>query len=59
MEPVLQQAVPVFFGALATDGLMDNRIGLGRAMSRLSVSACVEFRQATSDPLFVEQRFPV
>ena len=36
------------FGALATGGLMVNWIGLGRAMSRLSVSAYVEFHQATN-----------
>ena len=38
MEPVLRLVV-VFFAALATGGLMVNWIGLGRAMSRLSVLA--------------------
>ncbi|MGH9712761.1 MAG: anthrone oxygenase family protein [Candidatus Acidiferrales bacterium] len=47
MEQVLQLAVLVF-AALATGGLMVNWIGLGRAMSRLSVSAYVEFHQATN-----------
>ncbi len=47
MEQVLQVVV-VFFAALATGGLMVNWIGLGRAMSRLSVSTYVEFHQATN-----------
>jgi uncharacterized membrane protein len=47
MEQVLQLAV-VVFAALATGGLMANWIGLGRAMSRLSVSSYVEFHQATN-----------
>src|SRR5215469_17883199 len=47
MEQALQLAV-VFFAALATGGLMVNWIGLGRAMSRLSVSAYVEFHQHTN-----------
>jgi uncharacterized membrane protein len=47
MEQVLQLAVLVF-AALATGGLMVNWIGLGRAMSRLSVSTYVEFHQATN-----------
>ena len=47
MEQVLQLIV-VFFAALATGGLMVNWIGLGRAMSRLSVSTYVEFHQATN-----------
>ena len=47
MEPVIQLAV-VIFAALATGGLMVNWIGLGRAMSRLSVSTYVEFHQATN-----------
>jgi hypothetical protein len=46
MKQVLQLAV-VVFAALATGGLMVNWIGLGRAMSRLSVSTYVEFHQAT------------
>jgi hypothetical protein len=47
MGQVLQVAV-VVFAALATGGLMVNWIGLGRAMSRLSVSTYVEFHQATN-----------
>ena len=47
MEQVLQLVV-VVFAALATGGLMVNWIGLGRAMSRLSVSTYVEFHQATN-----------
>ena len=47
MEQVLQLVV-VFIAALATGGLMVNWIGLGRAMSRLSVSTYVEFHQATN-----------
>ena len=47
MEQVLQLVV-LFFAALATGGLMVNWIGLGRAMSRLSVSTYVEFHQATN-----------
>jgi hypothetical protein len=47
MQQVLQLAV-VVFAALATGGLMVNWIGLGRAMSRLSASTCVEFHQATN-----------
>ena len=47
MEQVLQLFV-VFLAALATGGLMVNWIGLGRAMSRLSVSTYVEFHQATN-----------
>jgi len=46
MEHALQLAVLVF-AALATSGLMVDWMGLGRAMSRLSVSTYVEFRQAT------------
>ena len=38
----------LLFAALATGGLMVNWIGLGRAMSRLSVSTYVEFHQATN-----------
>jgi uncharacterized membrane protein len=38
----------IFCAALATGGLMVNWIGLGRAMSRLSVSTYVEFHQATN-----------
>ena len=44
---LIQMAI-VFFAALATGGLLVNWIGLGRAMSRLSVSAYVEFHQATN-----------
>jgi hypothetical protein len=47
MEHVLQLVV-LFFAALATGGLMVNWIGLGRAMSRLSVSTYIEFHQATN-----------
>ena len=47
MEQVLRLVV-VFFAALATGGLMVNWIGLGRAMSRLSVSTYVELHQATN-----------
>jgi uncharacterized membrane protein len=47
MEQVLQLTV-VVFAALATGGLMVNWVGLGRAMSRLSVSTYVEFHQATN-----------
>ena len=47
MEQVLQLVV-VFFAALATGGLMVNWTGLGRAMSRLSVSTYVELHQATN-----------
>jgi len=47
MEQVLQLVV-VFFAALATGGLMVNWIGLGRVMSRLSVSTYVEFHQANN-----------
>jgi uncharacterized membrane protein len=47
MEQALQLAV-VVFAALATGGLMVNWIGLGRAMSRLSVSTYVELHQATN-----------
>jgi hypothetical protein len=47
MEQTLKLVV-VLFAALATGGLMVNWIGLGRAMSRLSVSTYVEFHQATN-----------
>ena len=47
MEQVLKLAVLVF-AALATGALMVNWIALGRAMSRLSASAYVEFHQATN-----------
>ncbi len=47
MVQVLELVV-VVFAALATGGLMVNWIGLGRAMSRLSVSTYVEFHQATN-----------
>ena len=40
--------IVLLFAALATGGLLVNWIGLGRAMSRLSVSAYVEFHQHTS-----------
>jgi hypothetical protein len=38
----------LFFAALATGGLIVNWIGLGRAMSLLSVSAYIEFHQHTN-----------
>jgi uncharacterized membrane protein len=47
MEQALRLVV-IFFAALATGGLLVNWIGLGRAMSRLSVSTYVEFHQATN-----------
>ena len=40
--------IVLLFAALATGGLVVNWIGLGRAMSRLSVSAYVEFHQHTN-----------
>jgi hypothetical protein len=40
--------IVLFFASLATGGLIVNWIGLGRAMSRLSVSAYVEFHQHTN-----------
>jgi len=40
--------IVLLFAALATGGLIVNWIGLGRAMSRLSVSAYVEFPQHTN-----------
>ena len=40
--------IVLLFAALATGGLMVNWIGLGRAMSRLSVSAYVEFHKHTN-----------
>ena len=40
--------IVLFFAALATGALITNWIGLGRAMSRLSVSAYVEFHQHTN-----------
>jgi uncharacterized membrane protein len=42
------QLAVIVFAALATGGLMVNWIGLGRAMSRLSVSTYIEFHQATN-----------
>jgi hypothetical protein len=42
------ELVVLLFAALATGGLIVNWIGLGRAMSRLSVSAYVEFHQHTN-----------
>jgi hypothetical protein len=38
----------LLFAALATSGLIVNWIGLGRAMSRLSVSGYIEFHQHTN-----------
>src|ERR1700722_4395720 len=40
--------IVLLFAALVTGGLVVNWIGLGRAMSRLSVSAYVEFHQHTN-----------
>ena len=42
------ELIVLFFAALATGALIINWIGLGRAMSRLSVSAYIEFHQHTS-----------
>src|SRR5215475_10850225 len=42
------ELIVLSFAALAAGGLMVNWIGLGRAMSRLSVSTYVEFHQATN-----------
>ena len=38
----------LLFAALATGGLVVNWIGLGRAMSRLSITSYVEFHQQTN-----------
>jgi hypothetical protein len=40
--------IVLLFAALATGGLIVNWIGLGRAMSRLSISAYIEFHQHTN-----------
>jgi hypothetical protein len=40
--------IVLLFAALATGGLIVNWMGVGRAMSRLSVSAYVEFHQHTN-----------
>jgi uncharacterized membrane protein len=40
--------IVLLFAALATGGLIVNWIGLGRAMSRLSVSSYIEFHQHTN-----------
>ena len=42
------ELVVLLMAALATGALMVNWIGLGRAMSRLSVSTYVELHQATN-----------
>ena len=42
------ELIVLFCAALATGGLIVNWIGLGRAMSRLSVSAYIEFHQHTN-----------
>lgn len=39
------ELIVLLLAALATGGLIVNWIGLGRAMSRLSVSAYIEFHQ--------------
>jgi hypothetical protein len=41
------ELIVLLFAALATGALIINWIGLGRAMSRLSVSAYIEFHQHT------------
>jgi uncharacterized membrane protein len=50
MQQVIQLVV-IFFAALATGGLMVNWMAHGRAMSRLSASAFVEFHQANDHAL--------
>jgi hypothetical protein len=40
--------IVLLFAALATGGLIVNWVGLGRAMSRLSVSSYIEFHQQTN-----------
>ena len=47
MEKLFTLAV-LLFAALATGGLVVNWIGLGRAVSRLSVSTYIEFHQHTN-----------
>lgn len=47
MEKSLVRNVHFLAAALATAGLIVNRIRLGRAMARLSVSAYIEFHQHT------------
>jgi uncharacterized membrane protein len=42
------ELIVLFLAALATGALIINWIGLGRAMSRLSVSAYIEFHQHTN-----------
>jgi hypothetical protein len=42
------ELIVLLFAGLATGGLIVNWIGLGRAMSRLSVSAYIEFHQHTN-----------
>ena len=42
------ELIVLLFAALATGGLIVNWIGLGRAMSRLSASAYIEFHQHTN-----------
>jgi hypothetical protein len=42
------ELIVLLFAALATGALIVNWIGLGRAMSRLSVSAYIEFHQHTN-----------
>jgi uncharacterized membrane protein len=42
------ELIVLLFAVLATGGLIVNWIGLGRAMSRLSVSAYIEFHQHTN-----------
>jgi hypothetical protein len=47
VEKSLVRNVHFLAAALATAGLIVNRIRLGRAMARLSVSAYIEFHQHT------------
>src|SRR6266481_1574754 len=42
------ELIVLLLAALATGGLIVNWIGVGRAMSRLSVSAYIEFHQSTN-----------
>ncbi len=54
--------IVLFFAALATGGLIVNWIGLGRAMSRLSVSSYIEFHQHTNhtfDPYSQAPKLPL
>jgi uncharacterized membrane protein len=51
MEPAMEKSlvlIVLLFAALATGAMVVNWIGLGRAMSQLSVSAYIEFHQHTN-----------